>query len=220
MSVSASYGEMYGVICYAAGEDSSMPLRILVRVCTTAVSLGCALLAASLPARAGTIGITYALTGTPTITGITPTTVYLSGTNTGSFDEANSAVNAIWDPVTFAYTSQADIATGLLTGIFHLTLANGEMLSGIVNEDLSAILKSPTLTGGYTQELTFTGGTGEFAGVSGSASGTGYVGFGAGAVSGSGTLTAPGLLTPEPASFELLVGGVGFVAVRCRRRSS
>ncbi|GAC1422330.1 MAG: hypothetical protein NVSMB62_17940 [Acidobacteriaceae bacterium] len=178
------------------------------------------MLAASVPARAGTIGVTYALTGTPTITGITPTTVYLSGTNTGSFKQTNSALNAIWNPVTFTYKSQANIASGLLAGTFNLTLANGEMLSGIVNEDLSAILKSPSFTGSYTQVLTFTGGTGEFTGVSGSASGTGYAGFGAGTVSGSGTLTVPGMVTPEPASFELMLGGLGFVAVRCRRRSS
>jgi hypothetical protein len=182
-----------------AGGDCLLRIRSLMGLCTFAVSLGGAALVATIPARAGTIAISYILSGTTTITGITATTAYLSGVNTGSLNTSNAAVNAVWNPVRFTYMSQADLASGLLTGAFNLTLANGEMLSGLINENLASILQSPTLTGSYPQVLTFTGGTGEFAGVSGSASGTGYVGVGGGTLSGSGTLTAPGVVTPEPA---------------------
>lgn len=195
-----------------------MSLRRFLRGCTKPNLLPCALLVTSLPAFAGTIGISYTLSGTPTITGITATTVDLSGTNTGSFDQANPAANALWNPVSFTYASQADIASGLLTGTFSMTLADGDTLSGTVNEDLSAILSSPTLTGSYTQVLTFTGGTGEFAGASGSASGTGYESVSGGTASGTGALTISAVAAPEPASLELMLSGVGLLAAAYRRR--
>jgi hypothetical protein len=197
-----------------------MPTRGVMEFCILSMSLGFAALVATVPARAGTIDINYALTGSTTITGVTSTTAFLSGTNTGSFDQADATVNDLWNPVTFTYKSQADLSTGLLTGAFNITMADGETLSGVVNEDLSAILSSPTLTGSYTQVLTFTGGSGEFAGASGSADGIGYEGASGGMVSGSGSLTAPDLAAPEPATFELLLSGLGFVAVQYRRGSS
>lgn len=188
-----------------------------VQGCLAALILTCASLLATPQAHAATLGITYTLSGTPNITGITPTTLSLSGVNTGSFDQASLAANALWNPVSFAYTSQASLATGLLTGNFTLTLANGELLSGIVQEDLSTILASPTLTGSYPQTLTFTSGTGEFAGVSGTASGSGSIGLTGGSVSGAGTLSIPTAAAPEPASLELLATGLTLLTLRYRK---
>ena len=195
-----------------------MPLPSLLKTCTTVVFVLCASLVASVTVRAGTINITYSLTGMGTVTGMTSTTLDLTGAFTGSIDQANPAKNAVWNPVTYNDVSQANLLTGLLTGTFSIAFANGEMLSGIVDENVSAIISSPTGTGSFTQTLTFTAGTGEFAGVSGSASGTGFVGAVTGTVSGSGTLTAPGLITPEPGSIALMLGGLTFISARYRRR--
>ena len=195
-----------------------MTMRTLLKICTTVMLLLCASLVASVPARAGTINITYNLTGMGTVTGMTSTTLDLTGLFTGSFNQWNPAVNALWNPVTYTDVSQANLLTGLLNGTFSISFANGEMLSGTLGEDVSAIINSPTGTGPFTQTLTFTAGTGEFAGVSGSASGTGFVGEVTGTVSGSGTLTAPGLITPEPGSIASMLGGLTFIALRYRRR--
>ncbi|HLJ17056.1 MAG TPA: PEP-CTERM sorting domain-containing protein [Bryobacteraceae bacterium] len=194
-----------------------MPLRTLLKICTTVMLLLCTSLVASVPVRAATINITYSLTGMGTVTGMTSTSLDLTGAFTGSVDQANTAENAVWNPVTYNDVSQANLSTGLLNGTFSITFANGEMLSGMVGENVSAIISSPTGTGPFTQMLTFTAGTGEFAGVSGSASGTGFVGAVTGTVSGTGTLTAPGLVTPEPRSIALMLGGLTFIALRYRR---
>jgi hypothetical protein len=196
-----------------------MPFRTVSKMCTTVMLCLCASLVASVPARAGTINITYSLTGMGTVTGMTTTTLDLTGAFTGSVDQANPAKNAVWNPVTYNDVSQANLLTGLLKGTFSITFANSETLSGMVSEDVSAIISSPTGTGPFTQTLTFTAGTGEFAGVSGSASGTGFVGEVTGTVSGSGTLTAPGLTPiPEPGSIALMLAGFTFMALRYRRR--
>jgi hypothetical protein len=72
--------------------------------------------------------------------------------------------------------------------------------------------------GPFLQTLTFTGGTGEFAGVTGSSSGNGFLSAPTFTISGSGSLTAPGLVAaPEPGSIGLL-GGFLATAFRCRRR--
>jgi hypothetical protein len=65
-----------------------------------------------------------------------------------------------------------------MNGSFTLSFTDGQTLSGKVFEDNIAILASPTQTGPFTQTLTFTGGTGEFAGATGSLSGHGLHGVG------------------------------------------
>lgn len=119
--------------------------------------------------------------------------------------------------MTYNDVSQASFSTGLLNGTFSIAFANGEMLSGMLAENVSALIASNS-TGPFTQTLTFTAGTGEFAGVSGSASGTG-LGAAVTTVSGSGTLTAPGLVTPEPGLIALMLVGLTFIALRYRRQS-
>jgi hypothetical protein len=73
--------------------------------------------------------------------------------------------------------------------------------------------------------LTFTGGTGKFAGASGHATYEGLLEFGfffgapGSTADGSftGTLTAPGV--PEPATWGMLIAGFGLVGVLARRRN-
>jgi hypothetical protein len=204
-----------------------MTLRTSLKICTTAMLVLGTSLVLSVPARAGTIGFTYNLSGVGTVTGMSGDFLDLSGAFTGSLNQANPAANALWNPVTYNDVSQANLSTGLLNGTFSMTFANGEMLSGSLGENVSAIISSPTGTGPFTQTLIFTAGTGEFAGVSGSASGTGFQGDVTGTVSGSGTLTAPGLITttapglittvPEPGSVALMLGGFVLIALRYRR---
>ncbi|MDQ6665759.1 MAG: PEP-CTERM sorting domain-containing protein [Acidobacteriota bacterium] len=162
---------------------------------------------ASIPARAATLGITYsfagALAGPPVLNG---TMLAVEGLATGSILSGNSGLNATWNPVTFRDYSVVDLTTGLLNGVFNTTFANGDILSGNLFEATSG-----TPMGPFTQILTFTGGTGKFAGATGSASGGGFSNGAGFTVSGGGTLTAPGIV-PEPASVALIFGGLLAVA--------
>jgi hypothetical protein len=162
---------------------------------------------ASIPARADTVGITYSFSGlqetTPPV--VIGTTLFLDGLATGgSFLSGNPELNAIWNPVTFHDTCEADLTTGILTGVFTMTFANSDTLSGNLVEDVSAVL--PTNSGPFSGTLTFTGGTGEFAGATGSGSVAGVVGADS-TVFGSGTVTATGI-TPEPSSLALFGTGL------------
>jgi hypothetical protein len=105
-----------------------------------------------------------------------------------------------------------DLTTGLLNGTFNLSFADGDMVFGNVFEDDSVIDASPSQTGPFPQTLTFTGGTGEFAGAAGSVSGLGFLGITNFTVSGSGVVNAPAI--PEPASLALILGGLALLAIR------
>ncbi len=175
--------------------------------------LGCFLTACLLAvsAHASTVGISYTLSGGPTGPPImSGTTLLLDGFFTGSLLSGDPVLNAAWNPVTYTDHSVADLTNGLLNGTFTLKFANGDTLSGNVFEDVSAIIASGGL-GPFTQTLTFTAGTGTLAAASGSTSGAG-LGTSAGTtVSGSGSLTAAGVVTPEPKSFALILGGMMLV---------
>jgi hypothetical protein len=184
----------------------------------TGVGAACLLAAciASGSAQAGTISISYSLSGGPTGPPVVSgTTLILDGLFTGSILSGNPALNAVWNPVTYSDHSVADLTTGLLNGAFSITFANGDRLSGNLFEDVFAVLSTGGL-GPFTQNFTFTGGTGEFAGATGSTSGAG-IGTSTGTtVSGSGTLTAAGVGAPEPASVALLLGGLVMIVTKVR----
>src|SRR5579864_3870493 len=159
-----------------ARRKTFMLSRTLLRTCASTTFLLGMWLVASVPARAGTISITYSLsaTGMPTVTGMTSTSLDLTGTSTGSVDQWNPVVNAVWNPVTYTDNSVLNLVTGLLNGTFNMTFHNGDVLSGLVFED-DSMVNPATATGPLTQILTFTAGTGEFAGVSGFTSGGGLL---------------------------------------------
>ena len=91
-----------------------------------------------------------------------------------------------------------------------------DTLTGTDLEDDTAIDTSPTQTGAFPQTLTFTGGTGEFAGATRICFGKRVPGNHGLTVSGSGTLDALG--APEPGSAALLLGGLALLIVQCRSR--
>lgn len=176
----------------------------------------CLLLIASIAgitAQAATLGIAYNFSGGPTGPPIVSgTNLILDGFFSGSVLSGNPALNAGWNPVTYRDHSVIDTTTGLLNGTFIMTFANSDMLSGSLFEDLSA---APGGMGPFTQIFTITGGTGQFAGATGSASGGGISGATA-TVSGSGTLNAPAI-APEPASFALIIGGLLVIGASRKR---
>jgi hypothetical protein len=177
-----------------------------------------AVLALAIPAEANSIAITYSLSGIATVVAAIDTTLTLDAQASGSIVSGSAALNAAWNPVTYSDLSFLDLTTGLLHGNFNITFQDGDTLSGTVDEDDSAIDASPTQTGPFTQTLTFTGGTGEFAGVAGSVAGNGFVGTTNFTVSGNGIFnTSP---VPEPASGALVLGALGvFMLGRRGRRN-
>lgn len=136
-----------------------------ISACT--LGIACTL---AIPAQANSIAITYSFTGAsiapPVLSG---TTLILDNFATGSILSGDPALNAIWNPVTFQDHCVVDLTTGLLNGTISFVFADGAILFGNEFEDVSAVLA--TNTGPFTQTLTFTGGTGEFAGATGSVSG-------------------------------------------------
>ncbi len=181
------------------------------RICAISTYTFAIACSTSITARADTIAITYSFAGhtlgAPVITG---TTLTVDGAASGSVLSGNSALNTAWNPVTFNTHNVVDLTNGLNNGSFSMTFANGDTLFGGLFENDSAVLA--TNTGPFTQTLTFKGGTGDFAGATGSVSGGGLIGTTGFTTSGSGTLDAPAV--PEPASTALLLSGLAFLIVR------
>ena len=161
------------------------------------------------PAQAGTVAITYSFSGGLTaLPDLEPDGLHLQASAIGSVDQFNPVVNAAWNPVTFDTMDVLDLSTGLDSGTFTWTFADGDTLTGTMFEDDTTV-DFATNTGPFLQDLTFTSGTGAFAGVSGSSSGNGILTAPTFIISGSGSLTAPGLTSvPEPGSLALMFGGL------------
>lgn len=175
-----------------------------------------ATLVMAIPAQADTVAITYNLSGIGTVVSSTDTTLTLDAQAAGSVLSSDPDLNAAWNPVTYSDQSVLDLTTNLLNGTFTQSFADGDTLTGTVFEDDSVIDASPTQTGAFPQTLTFTGGTGEFAGATGSVSGNGFLGTTDFTVSGSGSVNTAAV--PEPASAALFLGGLaGGLALLYRR---
>jgi hypothetical protein len=184
-------------------------------ICALAIALFAPTLVLSLPAQAATIPISYSfsggLTAPPVLIG---GLLYLKGSATGTVDQADPLVNAVWNPVKFDTADVLDLSTGLDHGTFTWTFANGDMLSGLMFEDDTTV-DFTTNTGPFTQTLTFTGGTGKFAGATGASSGEGWLAPTGYTIAGDGILQVPGV--PEPATWALLLLGFGGIGVTMRR---
>ena len=175
-------------------------------------------LIASIQAQADTVSVTYsfsgALNGTPVVNGNFLT---VDGIGTGSVSEFDPAVNAIWNPVTLDTFDDVNLTTGINNGAFTMTFANGDKVSGTLYEN-DQLVDINTATGPITQILTFTSGTGMFAGIIGTTNSTGALVGGAYSLTGSGSLNAAALVTPEPQSCLLaLGGGLAWFATRLRK---
>lgn len=171
-----------------------------------------ALAAAS--AEAGSIAITCNLAGTGTVVGSTPTTLMLNAQATDSVLSSDPALNAAWNPISYSDQSVLELTTNLLNGSFTMGFADGDTLVGTVFEDDTAVNNSPSQTGPFPQTLTFIGGTGAFAGASGSVSGTGYLGAINFTVTGNGNLNTSAV--PEPTSAPFLLAGLVSLGVSYR----
>jgi hypothetical protein len=161
------------------------------------------------------IPVTYNFAGGPTgPPAMIGTTLIIDGLFAGSLLSGDPSLNAVWNPVTYSDHSVIDLTTGLLNGTFTMTFANGAMLFGNLFEDVSQVIPTGGTGGAFTQRFTFTGGTGAFAGATGSLEGAGVAGIG-GSASGSGTVNAPAI--PEPASAALFLSGMAVILVVLRR---
>lgn len=186
-------------------------MRRREKPCIAAATL-VAIVAWAAPARGDSIAITYTLIGTGTVQSATDTTLTLVASANGSFLSGNAGQDAAWNPISYSDTSILDFTTNLLNGVFTLTLADGDTLTGDVFEDQTVPDTSPSQTGPFSQVLTFTGGTGAFAGATGSVSGQGFLGTTVFAVSASGTVNTSAV--PEPAPAALLIGGLALICVK------
>jgi PEP-CTERM motif-containing protein len=170
----------------------------------------------SASAYAGTINLTYNFAGTasgpPVQSG---TNLIVNNSATGSFMTGNPTLDAKWDPVSFTNHCTIDLTTGLLSGTINFVFADGDTLFGNEFENVTALVASGG-TGPFTEIYTFTGGTGQFAGASGSVSGSGVSVAPGFTESGSGSLTVAAASAPEPASLALMLAGL-LVVVASRK---
>jgi hypothetical protein len=183
---------------------------------TLAISLLAPTLFLSLPAQAAQIQIYYNFSGGLTAPPVLVFPVlHLNGSATGTVNQSDPLENAAWNPVTFVTVDDLNLFTGLDHGTFTWTLADGDKLSGLMFEDDTTVNFS-TNTGPFTQMLTFTGGTGHFAGVSGASFGQGSLAPSGYTVIGRGILHTPGV--PEPAAWAMMLLGFGGLGAVLRRR--
>jgi hypothetical protein len=163
---------------------------------------------ASVPVQADTVGFAYSFAGADAPPVQSGTTLIIEGSATGSFQTHDTILDAVWNPVTFQDHCIVDLTTGLLNGTINFAFADGAELFGNEFEDVHELIATNG-QGAFTGALTFTGGTAEFAGATGSVSLAGLgtsTGF---TESGNGNLSASAVsAAPEPASILLFFGGL------------
>jgi hypothetical protein len=185
------------------------------KICIVIFTIACNM---GIQAKASTIAVTYSEIGASTgPMDVTGTTLTFDSLLTLSVLSGDPNLNAVWNPVISSDHNVVDLTTGLLNATVIWTFADGATLSGTLFEDVNAFL---TGVGSFTSKYTFTGGTDEFVGATGSLSGGGVVGPVAVPASGSGAINAPAI--PEPASAVLFLGGLAvmLVALRQSKRNS
>lgn len=175
--------------------------------CVTAATLF-AVIALIVPAQAATIAITYSYAGTQigpeVVSGTTLTVEHLLN---GSILSGNPGLNAALNPLTGQDHDVIDLTTAMLDGTVTFLFANGERLFGtqhVIGLDANSQM----------QLLTFSGGTGEFLGATGSASGTASLTDDGYMVSGSGVINTSSV--PEPVSAMLFSAGLGLLIFKRR----
>jgi hypothetical protein len=158
------------------------------------------------PLFADTISATYSFTGSAQNVVIANGFLTADGFAVGD-------VNT-WSGVMFDTHNDINLTTLQNYGTFTMIFPDGDTAFGDLYEnDINVSLA--TFTGPFTQVLTFTGGTGQFALVTGSLSGGGFIYPTSYMTSGTGTLAAPALsASPEPGSGLLLLIGLG-IGVFC-----
>ncbi len=160
----------------------------------------------------GTIQTSYEFTGSAKNVVISNGFLTADGVASGSLGNL--------DGVGFDTHNDVNLTTLQNYGTFTMSFPNGSTAFGNLHEnDVNVSLA--TFSGPFTQTLTFMGGTGQFADVSGVLSGGGYIYPTYYTTSGKGTLAAPGLIaTPEPALPLMVVTGLGLIFLRLLKRAA
>ncbi|MDQ2840534.1 MAG: hypothetical protein M3Y72_05740 [Acidobacteriota bacterium] len=131
---------------------------------------------------------------------------------------ASGSVNG-FSGVVFDTHNRIDLSTLQNYGTFTMIFSGGDTAFGNLHEN-DVHVSLVTFSGPFTQTLTFTGGTGQFADASGRLSGGGFIYPMSYTTSGSGTLTGPNLVaSPEPASGVLLLVGLSIAFLRVFKRT-
>jgi hypothetical protein len=159
-------------------------------------------LSAAEPLVGATISATYSFTGSA------QNEVVANGFLTADGFAAGSVNNL--SGVVFDTHNDINLATLQNYGTFTMIFPDGDTAFGNLYED-DVNVSLATFSGPFEQVLTFSGGTGQFSNALGTLNGGGFIYPTYYTTSGSGTLTAPGLVAiPEPGSELLLL--TGFIA--------
>lgn len=177
---------------------------------TAGIPLLAWILSASAPVLGDTISASYSFTGSAQNEVVANGFLTADGIASGSVDG--------WSMVAFDTQNNINLTTLQNYGTFTMIFPDGDTAFGNLYED-DVNVSLVTFSGPFTQMLTFIGGTGEFANISGSLNGGGFIYPASYTASGAGTLTAPGLVaTPEPDSGLLLLIGLATATLGVGRR--